>query len=48
MTGSGKTHDGDLIEDFEPNHALADEDLALILIPYEPAKRSRKGIQQDQ
>ena len=39
---SGKTHDGDLIEDFEPNHALADEDLALILIPYELAKRSRK------
>jgi DNA sulfur modification protein DndB len=39
---SGKTHDGELIEGFQPDHSLANEDLSIILIPYEPAKRSRR------
>jgi DNA sulfur modification protein DndB len=39
---SGKTHDGELIEGFQPDHSLANDDLSVILIPYEPTKRSRK------
>jgi DNA sulfur modification protein DndB len=39
---SGKTHKGELIEEFEPDRGLANDDLSVILVPYEPAKRSRK------
>lgn len=39
---SGKTHEGELIEDFEPDRSLADEELSVILVPFEPAQRARK------
>jgi DNA sulfur modification protein DndB len=39
---SGKDHEGELIEGLQPDHSLANDDLSVILVPYEPAKRSRK------
>jgi DNA sulfur modification protein DndB len=39
---SGKGHEGEIIEDLQPDHSLANDDLSVIFVPYEPAKRSRK------
>lgn len=39
---SGKTHDDKELSEFEVNRELANEDIAAVLIPFEPAKRSRK------
>jgi DNA sulfur modification protein DndB len=39
---SGKDHEGELIEGLQPDHSLANDDLSVILVPYEPTKRSRK------